>query len=123
MRDTPPIAPIFDGEQQALLIALACTEPPAGFARWTIRLLAEAAVERQIVPKENAAFVASREDVIEVYHRPHDAAKPLGELAVLSSRCLDWRIRDVQREVDAWQTRRTHTKAHWHSRRTTPASS
>jgi len=30
-----------------------------------------------IPPKENAAFVASMEDVIEVYHRPHDAARPL----------------------------------------------
>ena len=30
-----------------------------------------------IPPKENAAFVASMEDVIEVYHRPRDAAKPL----------------------------------------------
>ena len=49
-RETPPIAPIFDGEKQAKLIALACSEPPAGFARWTIRLLAEAVVERQIVP-------------------------------------------------------------------------
>lgn len=49
-RETPPIAPIFDGEKQAQLIALACSEPPAGFARWTIRLLAEAVVERQIVP-------------------------------------------------------------------------
>ena len=45
-RETPPIAPIFDGEKQAQLIALACTEPPAGFARWSIRLLAEAVVER-----------------------------------------------------------------------------
>lgn len=49
-RATPPIAPIFDGEKQAQLIALACSEPPTGFARWTIRLLAEAVVERQIVP-------------------------------------------------------------------------
>jgi hypothetical protein len=49
-RETPPITPIFDGEKQAQLIALACTEPPAGFARWTIRLLAGAVVERQIVP-------------------------------------------------------------------------
>jgi Homeodomain-like domain len=48
-RETPPIAPIFDGEKQAQLIALACTEPPPGFARWTIRLLAEAVVERKIV--------------------------------------------------------------------------
>jgi len=45
----PPIAPIFDGERQAQLIALACSEPPAGHARWTIRLLANAVVEREIV--------------------------------------------------------------------------
>jgi hypothetical protein len=48
-RETPPIAPIFDGAAQAQLIALACSEPPAGHARWTIRLLANAVVERQIV--------------------------------------------------------------------------
>lgn len=49
-RETPPIQPIFDGEKQAQLIALACSEPPEGYARWTIRLLAEKVVERQIVP-------------------------------------------------------------------------
>ena len=49
-RETPPVQPIFDGEKQAQLIALACTSPPAGFARWTIRLLAVAVVERRIVP-------------------------------------------------------------------------
>ena len=49
-RETPPIAPIFDGEKQAQLIALACSQPPEGFARWTIRLLAAHVVERQIVP-------------------------------------------------------------------------
>jgi hypothetical protein len=48
-RETPPIAPIFDGAAQAQLIALACSEPPAGHARWTIRLLANAVVEREIV--------------------------------------------------------------------------
>ena len=44
------MAPIFDGERQAHLIALACSQPPEGFARWTIRLLAKHVVERQIVP-------------------------------------------------------------------------
>ena len=48
-RATPPVAPIFDGEAQAKLTALACSEPPPGFARWTIRLLAEHVVERRIV--------------------------------------------------------------------------
>jgi Homeodomain-like domain len=49
-RETPPTAPIFDGEAQAKLTALACSTPPPGFARWTIRLLAEHVVERKIVP-------------------------------------------------------------------------
>ena len=50
-RETPPVAPIFDGERQAQLIALACSEPPEGFAHWTIRLLAEHVVERKIVER------------------------------------------------------------------------
>jgi Homeodomain-like domain len=49
-RETPPIRPIFDGEKQAQLIALACSTPPEGHAHWTIRLLAEQVVERKIVP-------------------------------------------------------------------------
>lgn len=49
-RETPPTPPIFDGERQAKLTALACSQPPPGFARWTIRLLAEHVVERKIVP-------------------------------------------------------------------------
>jgi len=53
-RDTPPIEPIFVGKRQAQLIALACSKPPAGRARWTVRLLAEQVVERKIV--ESAHF-------------------------------------------------------------------
>ena len=49
-RETPPTPAIFDGEAQAKLTALACSQPPQGFARWTIRLLAEKVVEREIVP-------------------------------------------------------------------------
>jgi hypothetical protein len=48
-RETPPVPAIFDGEAQAKLTALACSEPPSGRARWTIRLLAEHVVERKIV--------------------------------------------------------------------------
>ncbi len=48
-RETPPTPAIFDGEAQAKLTALACSEPPSGFARWTIRLLAQHVVERKIV--------------------------------------------------------------------------
>jgi len=44
-RATPAIARIFDGEKEARLTALACSHPPAGRARWTLRLLAEKVVE------------------------------------------------------------------------------
>jgi len=49
-RKTPSVPPIFDGVAQAKLTALACSAPPPGHARWTIRLLAEHVVERKIVP-------------------------------------------------------------------------
>jgi transposase len=35
----------IDGEQRAKVTALACSEPPEGYARWGLRLLAEKAVE------------------------------------------------------------------------------
>ena len=35
----------FDGEKEAHLIALVCSEPPEGCSRWTLRLLAEKMVE------------------------------------------------------------------------------
>ena len=47
---TPPRQTIIDGEVEAKLIALRCGEPPAGQARWTLRLLADIAVELEIVP-------------------------------------------------------------------------
>lgn len=34
-----------DGDLEARLIALSCSEPPAGYARWSLRLLADRAVE------------------------------------------------------------------------------
>lgn len=36
---------IFDGKFEAQLVALACSEAPEGYRRWTVRLLAEKAVE------------------------------------------------------------------------------
>ena len=43
------IQPVFDGEAEAKLIALACSQPPEGYARWNYRLLAEKVVELNIV--------------------------------------------------------------------------
>ncbi len=50
-RKTPPRQRVCDGEAEAKLIALRCGEPPAGQARWTLRLLADRAVELEIVPE------------------------------------------------------------------------
>ena len=48
-RDKPPVEPKITGEVEARIIALACSEVPAGCARWTVRLIAEKSVELQIV--------------------------------------------------------------------------
>jgi transposase len=42
----------LDGEQEARLLALACSEPPEGQARWSLRLLADKLVELEIVEEE-----------------------------------------------------------------------
>lgn len=39
----------LDGEQEAHLIAIACSQPPSGQARWTLRLLASHMVSLEIV--------------------------------------------------------------------------
>ena len=48
-RATPAVARIFDGEKEAKLIALACSKPPKGRARWTLRLLESKVLELRIV--------------------------------------------------------------------------
>lgn len=48
-RETPPIVPILDGEKEAKLLQIACSEPPAGCAKWTLRLLADKLVSLEIV--------------------------------------------------------------------------
>jgi len=44
-REKPPRDLIFDGAFEARLIALACSDAPEGYQRWTVRLLADKAVE------------------------------------------------------------------------------
>jgi hypothetical protein len=95
----------LDGTQEAYLIALVCSAPPEGTVRWTLRLLANRLVElgyvetvshetvRQVllanelkpwIKKQwciptapDAEFVYHMEDVLEVYTRPYDPARPL----------------------------------------------
>jgi len=102
-RMTPPVAAIFDGEKEAKLIALACSEPPARpldvapageqgrgtrHCRARKRLNDRTHTQKNclkphrrqcwvIPPKANSAFVAAMEDVLAVYTRPHNADYPL----------------------------------------------
>jgi hypothetical protein len=48
--EKPPRGVTFDGAFEARLIALACSETPEGRRRWTVRLLAEKAVELSLAP-------------------------------------------------------------------------
>lgn len=56
-RATPAVARIFDGEKEAKLIALACSKPPKGRARWTLRLLEEKVVEFGIVERASDSTI------------------------------------------------------------------
>jgi transposase len=96
---------LMDGVQEAHLVALACGRPPAGFRKWSMRLLASEMVRldhieaishetvRQVMlanelkpwlkeewcipPSQSAEFVYYMEDVLEVYQRPADPRYPL----------------------------------------------
>jgi transposase len=91
-------------KEEALLIATACSAPPAGRARWTLSLLADAMVQltrhssispetirRRLaenelkpwqkkmwcIPKVDAEFVARMEDVLELYAEKPDVSRPV----------------------------------------------
>ena len=44
-RETPPIPAKVTGEVEAHVIALACGQPPEGYSKWTLRLLANKTIE------------------------------------------------------------------------------
>ena len=56
-RAMPAVPPIFDGETEAKLIALACSKPPKGQARWTLRLLETKVVELGIVERASDSTI------------------------------------------------------------------
>ena len=56
-RATPPVPKIFDGEKEAKLIALACSKPPKGRVRWTLRLLENKVVELGIVDRASDSTI------------------------------------------------------------------
>jgi len=94
----------LDGEQEARLMVLACSEPEEGREHWTLQMLADKLVELQVVesiaretvrqvlhtnalkpwlskqwcipPESNAEFVCHMEDTLAVYMRPYDERRP-----------------------------------------------
>lgn len=94
----------LDGQQEAHVIAMLCTEQPQGQARWTLRAIADRLVEVDLVedishetvrtvlkrnalkpwqhqqwcigPSGDSSFVYHMEDILEVYVQPYDPARP-----------------------------------------------
>ena len=50
-RQRPGAAEVLDDSQKQRIIAMVCSDPPEGRARWTVRLVAEEAVKRRLVPR------------------------------------------------------------------------
>ena len=49
-RETPPVPAKCTGDIEAKIIALACSAPPEGRGKWTLRLISERAVELEVIP-------------------------------------------------------------------------
>ena len=48
-QDRPSRTPVLDGEGEARLIAIACSPPPEGRSKWTLKMLAARLVELEVV--------------------------------------------------------------------------
>jgi putative transposase len=49
-KQRPGAAAVLDDSQKQRIIAMVCSDPPEGRARWTVRLVAQEAVKRKLVP-------------------------------------------------------------------------
>ena len=50
-KQRPGAMSVLDDSQKQRIIAMVCSAPPQGRARWTVRLVAEEAVKRKLVPR------------------------------------------------------------------------
>jgi hypothetical protein len=50
-KERPGAADLLEDSQRQRIIAMVCSDPPTGRARWTVRLVAEEAVKRKLVPR------------------------------------------------------------------------
>ena len=103
-KERPGAAAVLDDGQKQRIIAMVCSDPPEGRARWTVRLVVEEAVKRRLVPKVgretirvlplhhdlkpwpekmwcvadlNEDYITKMEDVLETYEQPYDPQQPV----------------------------------------------
>jgi putative transposase len=50
-KERPGAISVLEDSQKQRIIAMVCATPPEGYARWTVRLVAEQAVKRRLVPR------------------------------------------------------------------------
>ena len=50
-KERPGAAALLEDSQKQRIIAMVCAGPPEGHARWTVRLVAEQAVKKRLVPR------------------------------------------------------------------------
>jgi transposase len=50
-KQRPGAMSVLDAGQRQRIIAMVCSDPPEGRARWTVRLVAQEAVKRRLVPR------------------------------------------------------------------------
>src|SRR3954467_4525602 len=80
----PGAARKLTGQEEALLVATACSRPPAGRARWTIELLAGEMVrltEHESVSRETVRRRWAENEAARWRSRHHRRARPRGEAA------------------------------------------
>jgi putative transposase len=77
-KQRPGAVPLLSASEKQRIIAMVCSDPPEGRARWTVRLIAEEAVKRKLVPR------AGRE-TIRMLLESHDL-KPWREKNVVRGR-------------------------------------
>ena len=63
----------LDGEAEARLIALACSDPPEGRSRWTLRLLADELVQLEEIEFDNVAHETVRKTLKKTNSNPTDS--------------------------------------------------
>lgn len=77
-RPRPGACEVLDEAQKQRIVAMVCSDPPEGHARWTVRLITEQAVKRKLVPRVGR-------ETIRILLQSHDL-KPWREKNVVRGR-------------------------------------